>query len=258
MRIVVWSVSLNGRRLRGRERERETLPRQRYGSQVVYITRSETRQTSHLRGGYNLEINLAWQALSDVMGGGGWGGGWGRCSPAPDRRAGWLTVIIQWLGRSVSSYHLSPIMSAAKLLLQASPYNLSENFACLVVVIVTNVESNFWIKLIKTLELTLLMIFRGTTGCYISPQSSVGSRGWRGWRLFRSRLRTQLNIPAPLHRGCAGVEQPLYPAEPTPPKVLKYIIVMRPGGPQTWLADNFFPSTNIWRLTRDLLSGMEI
>ena len=153
MRIVVWSVSLNGRRLRGRERERETLPRQRYGSQVVYITRRKTRQ-AELRGGDNLDINLAWQALSDVRG----GGGGGRCSPAPDRRAGRLAVIIQWLGRSISSYHLSPIMSAAKLLLQASLYNLTENFACLVVVMMTNVESNFWIvKLLKTLELTVLI-----------------------------------------------------------------------------------------------------
>ena len=73
--------------------------------------------------GRNIEL-LAWQVLLDVSGGSWWG--WGRCSLARDRRAGWLAVIIHWLGRSVSSYQaikLSPIMSAAKLLLQASHYN---------------------------------------------------------------------------------------------------------------------------------------
>ena len=101
----------------------------------------------------------------------------------------------------------------------------------------TNVESNFWIKLLKTFDDCVnysQMIFTEHRG------GGCISGGSRGCRLFRSRLRTQLNIPAPLHRGCAGVEQPLYPAEPTPPKILKYIIVMRPRGAQTWLVDIFF------------------
>ena len=135
-------------------------------------------------------------------------------------------------------------MSGAGLLLQARPYHLYYNFAWLVVVfILMNVVSNVWLKHFETFA-GCANYFQMMLWCYATvmpPHSgpSITSLSPGGRRLFRSRLRTQLNIPAPLHRGCAGVEQPLYPAEPTPPKILKYIIVLRPRGPRTWLVDIF-------------------
>ena len=206
------------------ERERETLPRRRYWSQLVWANTVTPAHHLTSNTGLHFTLNLyceLWLPCPNVT------RQQAELHLASSRRLELLNLLAPHCSRQTISDHLP-------FLVQNNP----TDFCTTLEVCVS--PSGDWGRMLQ-----VIFYFTETLNTprwlQFTPCRRPGEGGGGRARLSLSRLPSQLNIPAPLHRGCAGVEQPLYPAEPTPPKVLKYIIVMRPRGPQTWLADNFFP-----------------
>ena len=119
MRIVVWSVSLNGRRLLGRERERlchARDPGQKWFTQQGGKPGSFSLDLSRVELG---QRNLALRVLFGVREGWGWGWGEGGVLYVEAGEEGdWLAGY--WAGLCEAK----PVMSGAGLLLQARHYHL--------------------------------------------------------------------------------------------------------------------------------------
>ena len=205
------------------ERERETLPRRRYWSQLVWANTVTPAHHLTSNTGLHFTLNLyceLWLPCPNVT------RQQAELHLASSRRLELLNLLSPHCSRQTISDHLP-------FLVQNNP----TDFCTTLEVCVS--PSGDWGRMLQvifyfteTLNTPRWLQF---TSCR-RPGEGGGGRA----RLSLSRLPSQLNIPAPLHRGCAGVEQPLAPAQPTPPKILKYIREMRPTGSHFGWTETFF------------------
>ena len=174
------------------ERERETLPRRRYWSQLVWANTVTPAHHLTSNTGLHFTLNLyceLWLPCPNVT------RQQAELHLASSRRLELLNLLTPHCSRQTISDHLP-------FLVQNNP----THFCTTLEVCVS--PSGDWGRMLQ-----VIFYFTETLNTprwlQFTPCRRPGEGGGGRARLSLSRLPSQLNIPAPLHRGCAGVEQPL-------------------------------------------------